>query len=760
MYKDAITLLVRRLNPPFQLVGNGEANNKVEISDKLWTMSYVKSYSYLMIGEFIFKAERVSSVNEDEIFLNYFHRKLLNVTPGDHITVRPCEFNTNDFKISKIAFDIDLLRVRPNNANLTEIIDNYRLIHRFKQEFREHVLKCGQKVTMDFEGDSLVLTCLSLDPPKIYGIIDDNVSITIRLKPTVESLKTTDETIRPSVEINKSNLSKSYYRPSPNLMPPLKREPVKRLATIVRRPRRRYYDATYDGSQDIIKSNTNLWNKTINLDELGIGGLDHQFKELFRRAFISRVYPPEIIKQCGIKHVKGVILYGPPGTGKTLLARKIGEILECKNVKVVNGPELLNRFVGQSEENVRNLFAEAEQEYSEKGDQSSLHLIILDEMDALCKARGTHTSVAVHDSIVNQLLTKMDGINSLHNVLIIGMTNRLDLLDVALLRPGRFELQLEINLPDKDGRLKILQIHTRSLKENGLLESTLDLDVYARMTINFTGAELEAMVKSAIAFSLTRFRDHNHLDNALEARAVTTLQVNRSDFESAFKEIKPSFGYQSTPEDLKALYAPYGLVNYNRDFYQLSLSLNQWIMQTKAMKSRKSTLLLMGKRSSGATALATMTGLELQSPFFRLITQEALVGLSELEKCRYLESVFRDAEKSESSTIILDSLERLIGYCEIGNRYQGEALQTLVSLICSPAKSDRKLTIIATMNIDLQSLFNDLTSLFSQKHILPMIKDINAPSNGNLFVGIKTIVESLERTDGNVPERLRQIFML
>jgi vesicle-fusing ATPase len=127
-----------------------------------------------------------------------------------------------------------------------------------------------------------------------------------------------------------------------------------------------------------------------------------------------------------------MLLYGPPGCGKTLLARQIGKMLVGKEPKVINGPELLNKFVGQSEQNVRDLFAEAEAEFKLKGDNSKLHVIICDEIDALTKSRGSRNDgTGVGDSIVNQLLSKIDGVDSISNILVIGMTNRRDLIDVS-----------------------------------------------------------------------------------------------------------------------------------------------------------------------------------------------------------------------------------------------------------------------------------------------------------------------------------------
>ena len=134
-------------------------------------------------------------------------------------------------------------------------------------------------------------------------------------------------------------------------------------------------------------------------------------------------------------------------------------MLNGKEPKVVNGPEVLNKYVGASEENVRKLFEEAEQDQAMNGEASELHVIIFDEIDAICKSRGSaRDGSGVHDTVVNQLLTKIDGVDALNNILLIGMTNRKDMLDEALLRPGRLEVHVEIGLPDDKGRLQILKV--------------------------------------------------------------------------------------------------------------------------------------------------------------------------------------------------------------------------------------------------------------------------------------------------------------
>lgn len=169
---------------------------------------------------------------------------------------------------------------------------------------------------------------------------------------------------------------------------------------------------------------------SFDFNQLGIGGLDQEFQTIFRRAFASRLFPLHVVEHMDGQHVRGMLLYGPPGTGKTLIARKIGQVLNARPPKIINGPEVLNKYVGQSEENIRKLFADAEKEYKEKGDESGLHIIIFDELDAVCRQRGGQATAGsgVGDNIVNQLLAKLDGVEQLNNVLLIGMTNRRDLI--------------------------------------------------------------------------------------------------------------------------------------------------------------------------------------------------------------------------------------------------------------------------------------------------------------------------------------------
>lgn len=234
-----------------------------------------------------------------------------------------------------------------------------------------------------------------------------------------------------------------------------------------------------------------------------IGGLDEDLDTIFRRVFLSRAYSEEDVQKYGISHVKGMILYGKPGVGKTMFCRKMFETLKATTYRLISSSSLLNLFVGQSEKSIRQLFEPAEMDIA-RGNLRSLHIVVIDEFDAVFPKRGRHSSTTEHlDSMTNQLLAKMDGLTSLPNILVIGLTNRIDSLDDALLRPGRFEVKLEIKLPDLTGRKKILEIHLRKLIKAGKLADDLDLGELARLSDQSSGADLAGWVREAVSLAMS-----------------------------------------------------------------------------------------------------------------------------------------------------------------------------------------------------------------------------------------------------------------
>jgi len=436
--------------------------------------------------------------------------------------------------------------------------------------------------------------------------------------------------------------------------------------------------------------------KDINFQKLGIGGLDDEFKDIFRRAFASRVFPPHIISKLGIPHVKGLLLFGPPGTGKTLIARQIGKMLNGREPKVVNGPEVLSKFVGETEKNVRDLFADAEKDQKAQGDQSDLHIIIFDEIDAVCKTRGsTRDGTGVHDSIVNQLLTKIDGVEALNNILLIGMTNRKDLLDEALLRPGRMEVQIEIGLPDEKGRIQILSIHSNKMKENSFLSADVRLEELASRTKNFSGAELEGLVKSATSFALNRQLNPADLSKQIDEE---NIKVTESDFLSALDEVKPAFGAAINTLEMCRLN---GMLNCGTRHAHVLKTVKTFVEQVK--KSKRTpllTCLLEGPSGSGKTALAASIGIDSGFPFIKIVSAENMIGLQESTKCAMVTKVFEDAYKSPLSIIILDDIERLLEFVSIGPRFSNVILQTILVLLKRIPPKGRKLLVIGTSSLE------------------------------------------------------------
>ncbi|TFK90880.1 vesicular-fusion protein SEC18 [Polyporus arcularius HHB13444] len=458
-------------------------------------------------------------------------------------------------------------------------------------------------------------------------------------------------------------------------------------------------------------------------EDMGIGGLDQEFSAIFRRAFASRVFPPALVDKLGITHVKGILLFGPPGTGKTLMARQIGKMLNAREPKIVNGPEILNKYVGASEENIRKLFADAEKEYKEKGDESGLHIIIFDELDAICKQRGsTGGGTGVGDSVVNQLLSKMDGVDQLNNILIIGMTNRLDMIDEALLRPGRLEVHMEISLPDEKGRVQILQIHTSKMRANGIMDDDVDIVELAALTKNFSGAEIAGLVKSATSFAFSRHVKVGTLAGISDD--VENMRVNRSDFMNALEEVQPAFGVSK--EELEQV-VQNGIIHYGPVVDEILRTGELFVDQVRtSTRTPLVSVLLHGPPGTGKTALAATIAQASQFPFMKLITPDSMVGFSEAQKVASIAKVFQDSYKSPLSVIVVDNLERLLDFTPIGPRFSNSVLQTLMVLLARRPPKGRRLLILATSS--LRPVLTDLglNEVFDSELRVPPLASLRA----------------------------------
>jgi vesicle-fusing ATPase len=446
-------------------------------------------------------------------------------------------------------------------------------------------------------------------------------------------------------------------------------------------------------------------------EDMGIGGLDSEFSTIFRRAFASRIFPPGLINKLGIQHVKGILLYGVPGTGKTLIARQIGKMLNAREPKIINGPEVLNKYVGQSEENIRKMFADAEKEYKEKGDESALHIIIFDELDAVCKQRGSGAGggTGVGDSVVNQLLSKLDGVDQLNNILLIGMTNRKDMIDDALLRPGRLEVHMEIGLPDEKGRAQILKIHTQKMRENNVMEPDVNLVELSQLTKNYSGAEISGLVKAATSFAFNRHVKPDTIAGIKED--VSDLKVRRDDFLNALDEVKPAFG---VAEEQLSDCVQQGIIHYSPRVLDILKEGNLFVQQVGAEGGTPLfSVLFHGPPASGKTALAARIAIDSGYPFIRLISPEDMVGFSETAKIQHITKIFMDAYKSRTSIVVVDNIERIIDWVPIGPRFSNSVLQTLMVFARKAPANGRRLLILATTterallkDLDMYNSFN------------------------------------------------------
>ena len=409
----------------------------------------------------------------------------------------------------------------------------------------------------------------------------------------------------------------------------------------------------------------------------------------------------EAARRLGISHVKGILLSGPPGCGKTLLARELSLMLGAREPQIVNGPEILDKFVGEAEKNIRALFAPAEREYEQVGDESALHVIILDEMDAIARTRGSVSgdSTGVRDSVVNQLLAKMDGVKEANNVLVIGLTNRPELLDPALLRPGRLEVQLRVELPDRLGRRDILRIHTRRMYEAGgiskearnVLED-LSEQGFPTRTEYFTGAELAGLVRSAASFALARTVecDEDELDVGV---------VSVTDLEKALKEVRPALGKQ---DDILERRFPNGISPFSVSMARVMRDLERFVSTPeygtsgKLVAPKLESMMLVGSvpnGGSGATALACWAAVGASSRgdanYVRLITALDLLttgGGDESARAAALTEKFAEAREMRNSLLILDDVDQLLSGSG-PNGYSSIMLAVLRALLRSPPTS-------------------------------------------------------------------------
>ena len=377
-----------------------------------------------------------------------------------------------------------------------------------------------------------------------------------------------------------------------------------------------------------------------------IGGL-HEELQRIREMIELPLKHPELFRHLGIEPPKGVILYGPPGTGKTLIAKAIANETGAHFISI-NGPEIMSKFYGESEARLREVFQEAE--------QNAPSIIFIDELDAIAPKRGEVTG-EVERRVVSQLLTLMDGLKSRGQVVVIGATNRIEAIDPALRRPGRFDREIRIGVPDRNGRREILLIHTRRMP----LSEDVDLDELADITHGFVGADIAALVREAAMNALRRFLPEIDLEKeVIPAEVLEKIKVSREDFANALKTIQPSALREVVLEVPNVKWTDIGGLDAVK---QELMEAVEWPLKYPDVFKRLGIrpprgILLYGPPGTGKTLLAKAVASESQANFISVKGPEVLskwVGESE----KAVREIFRKARETAPCIIFFDELDSI-----------------------------------------------------------------------------------------------------
>lgn len=377
-----------------------------------------------------------------------------------------------------------------------------------------------------------------------------------------------------------------------------------------------------------------------------IGGLQNAIQKI-REIVELPLRHPELFERLGIEPPKGVLLYGTPGTGKTLLAKAVANESDA-NFIYIGGPELVTGVVGASEEKLRKLFKDAE--------DNSPSIIFLDEIDAIAPKRSQTVS-EVERRMVSQLLTLMDGLKSRGQVIVIAATNLPDTLDEALRRPGRFDREIEIGVPDRNGRFDILQIHTRSMP----LSKDVNIKELANVSYGYTGADLNSLTKEAALKALRRILPEINLEEEfIPAEILEKIRVTQEDFFSALREIQPSALREVYVEKPNVHWDEVGGLDLVKRDIQEAVELplkKPEVFEAMGIRPIKG-ILLYGPPGTGKTMLAKAAATESEANFIAIKGSD-LMHRNIGESARLTRELFRRARTAAPSVIFIDEIESI-----------------------------------------------------------------------------------------------------
>ncbi|MCP1661821.1 MAG: AAA family ATPase [Methanocalculus sp. MSAO_Arc1] len=377
-----------------------------------------------------------------------------------------------------------------------------------------------------------------------------------------------------------------------------------------------------------------------------IGGLGREL-QFVREMIELPLRHPELFEKLGIEPPKGVLLYGPPGTGKTLIARAVASEVDAHFI-TLSGPEIMSKYYGESEGKLREVFEEAQ--------ENAPTIIFIDEIDSIAPKRED-TKGEVERRVVAQLLALMDGLKSRGQVIVIGATNIPDAIDPALRRGGRFDREIEIGIPDKKGRLEVLQIHSRGVP----LADDVDLTRFADITHGFVGADLALLVKEAAMHALRKIIPRINVDEEIPAELLDELKVVREDFDEAIKHVEPSAMREVLVEVPDIRWSDVGGLEHVKSELKEAV---EWPLRYPDLFQKLTTkppkgILLFGPPGTGKTLLAKAVANESECNFISIKGPELLskwVGESE----KGVREIFRKARQASPSIIFFDEVDALV----------------------------------------------------------------------------------------------------
>jgi len=378
---------------------------------------------------------------------------------------------------------------------------------------------------------------------------------------------------------------------------------------------------------------------------------------------------PELFQRLGIEPPKGIFLYGPPGCGKTLVAKAVANESDA-NFFVISGPEIMSKFYGESEARLREIF--------QKAQEMSPSIIFIDELDAIAPKREEVTGEVEH-RVVAQLLSLMDGMGARGNIIVIGATNRPNAIDPALRRPGRFDREIEIGVPDKMGRHEILQIHTRAMP----LTSDVNLNRLSDISHGYTGADISALCREAAMKSLRRYLPQINLeDERIPSAMLEKMEVNLDDFMNAYREITPTAMREVYVEVPSVQWADVGGLTDVKQELQEAV---EWPLKKPEVFKRigirpPKGILLFGPPGCGKTMLARAVATESEANFISIKGPEIFskwVGESE----KAIREIFRKGRSAAPSIIFFDELDSVAPRRGMGSDDSGASERVISQLL-------------------------------------------------------------------------------